>query len=147
MAVRSTPSDIFSVPAVLFSEFISDLIEAPTLTTDKQIIYYHKKIVGSHKIVMRYRKNPSSIENTTENKLTFVIYPNPASEKVFIECRKSSHEYSYTIVNTLGQIVKKKQKISNNKHEISIANLNSGAYLIQLYQNNKQVEIIKFIKN
>ena len=55
VAVRNNAVDSFSIPKVLFSETISDLIEAPTLTTDKNIIYYHKKIPGSHKIVMRYR--------------------------------------------------------------------------------------------
>lgn len=57
VAVRNVSEDTFSVPKVLFSEAISDLIEAPTLTTDKQIIYYHRKVVGSHKIVMRYRNS------------------------------------------------------------------------------------------
>lgn len=57
VAVRNVSEDTFSVPKVLFSEAISDLIEAPTLTTYKQIIYYHRKVVGSHKIVMRYRNS------------------------------------------------------------------------------------------
>ncbi len=57
VAVRKNVVDSFSIPKVLFSETISDLIEAPTLTTDKNIIYYHKKIPGSHKIVMRYRNS------------------------------------------------------------------------------------------
>ena len=57
VAIRKNAQDSFSIPKVLFSETISDLIEAPTLTVDKNIIYYHKKIPGSHKIVMRYR-NP-----------------------------------------------------------------------------------------
>lgn len=58
VAIRNHVDDPFSMPQVLFSETISDLIEAPTLTTDKQIIYYHRKIPGSHKIVMRYRDSP-----------------------------------------------------------------------------------------
>lgn len=57
VAVRKNVADSFSIPKVLFSETISDLIEAPSLTTDKNIIYYHKKIPGSHKIVMRYRNS------------------------------------------------------------------------------------------
>jgi hypothetical protein len=57
VAVRKNVVDSFSIPKVLFSETTSDLIEAPTLTTDKNIIYYHKKIPGSHKIVMRYRNS------------------------------------------------------------------------------------------
>lgn len=55
VAVRSNSSSAFSVPSVLFSETISNLIEAPTLTTDKSIMYYHRKTTASHKIVMRYR--------------------------------------------------------------------------------------------
>ena len=55
VAVRNDAEDPFSIPQVLFSETISDLIEAPTLSVDNQIIYYHRKIPGSHKIVMRYR--------------------------------------------------------------------------------------------
>ena len=57
VAVRNTSIAEFSIPKVLFSEVISDLIEAPTLTTDKNIIYYHRKTNGSHKIVMRYRNS------------------------------------------------------------------------------------------
>lgn len=56
VAVRSDSSKQFSVPKVLFSETISDIIEAPTLSVDKKIIYYHKKISGTHQIMMRYRK-------------------------------------------------------------------------------------------
>ncbi len=55
VAVRSNSTSNFSVPKVLFSETISNLIEAPTLTVDKNIIYYHRKTSSSHKIIMRYR--------------------------------------------------------------------------------------------
>jgi len=55
VAVRNNTTAIFSTPKVLFSEPIANLIEAPTLTTNKNIIYYHKKTTDSHKIVMRYR--------------------------------------------------------------------------------------------
>lgn len=55
VAVRSNTVSEFSVPRVLFSEVISNLIEAPTLSVDKSIIYYHRKTSDSHKIMMRYR--------------------------------------------------------------------------------------------
>jgi len=55
VAVRNNSLDNFSMPKVLFSESIANLIEAPTLTVDKKIIYYHKKTASSHKIVMRNR--------------------------------------------------------------------------------------------
>ena len=56
-AVRNSSESSFSTPKILFSEKVSDLIEAPTLTIDKKVMYYHKKIPGSHKIVMRYRNS------------------------------------------------------------------------------------------
>lgn len=55
VAVRNNSFENFSAPKVLFSETIASLIEAPTLTADKKIMYYHKKAGGSHKIVMRNR--------------------------------------------------------------------------------------------
>ncbi|PCI07749.1 MAG: hypothetical protein COB73_07860 [Flavobacteriaceae bacterium] len=55
VAVRNDESSEFSIPKVLFSEAISNLIEAPTLTTGMNILYYHKKILNTHKIYMRYR--------------------------------------------------------------------------------------------
>ena len=57
VVVRSNDTAVFSSPKVLFSAPIANLIEAPTLTTDKSIMYYHKKVPGSHKIVMRNRVN------------------------------------------------------------------------------------------
>ena len=55
VAVRPNSTSEFSIPTVLFSETISNLIEAPTLTVDKSIIYYHQKTNNSHKVIMRYR--------------------------------------------------------------------------------------------
>jgi hypothetical protein len=55
VAVRNNSMDNFSIPKVLFSESVANIIEAPTLTVDKKIIYYHKKTASSHKIVMRNR--------------------------------------------------------------------------------------------
>ena len=57
VAVRTNASSEFSIPKVLFSEAISNLIEAPTLTVDKNIIYYHRKTADSHIILMRYRNS------------------------------------------------------------------------------------------
>jgi hypothetical protein len=55
VAVRTNSTAQFSIPKVLFSETIADLIEAPTLSVDKNIMYYHKKTAGTHKIMMRFR--------------------------------------------------------------------------------------------
>ncbi len=57
VATRTSSTGVFSKPIVLFSDdLITDFVEAPTLTTDKQIMYYHKKVDGTFKIMLRYRQ-------------------------------------------------------------------------------------------
>jgi len=57
VATRTTDNAIFSEPKVLFFDsIINNIIEAPTLTSDKAVMYYHKKINGIHKIMMRKRQ-------------------------------------------------------------------------------------------
>jgi hypothetical protein len=55
VAIRSSPTAEFSIPEVLFTDVIANLIEAPTLSVDKKVMYYHKKYPDTHKIMMRYR--------------------------------------------------------------------------------------------
>ena len=55
VAVRSNETSSFSVPRVLFSDQVINIVEAPCLTTDKRIMYYHKKVNGVHEIKMRFR--------------------------------------------------------------------------------------------
>lgn len=55
VAVRDQVDSEFSMPKVLFSEGIANLIEAPTLTVDQNILYYHRKTAATHQIMMRYR--------------------------------------------------------------------------------------------
>jgi len=57
VATRAIDTAVFSEPKVLFSNnLIDNIVEAPTLTIDKQVMYYHKKINGIHKIMMRERE-------------------------------------------------------------------------------------------
>jgi hypothetical protein len=53
VATRGQMSEAFSVPKVLFSE--TQFIEAPSLTTDGQKLYYHKKVGDIYQIMVRHR--------------------------------------------------------------------------------------------
>ncbi len=141
VAVRNTPTDTFSTPMVLFSELISDLIEAPTLTTDKQIVYYHRKIVGSHKIVMRYRENPLNIISSSELGLPFTIYPNPTNGKLNVKTELSYHNIKISVFTLLGERVIN----TTNQTEIDITSLSCGTYLLRIEMDGK-IETRKIIK-
>ncbi|MGB0423313.1 MAG: T9SS type A sorting domain-containing protein [Flavobacteriales bacterium] len=127
VAVRNTDSDPFSTPAVLFSELIGDLIEAPTLTVDKQILYYHRKVPGSHKVVMRYREASNSIAE--ENLASMIsIYPNPAQETLYIQSEIGLENLKVSLFNLLGEEV----LVSRNQLEIKLMDLSSGTYFVRI---------------
>jgi hypothetical protein len=139
VAVRDTPNDPFSTPMVLFSELIADMIEAPTLTTDKQIMYYHRTIVGSHKIVMRYRE--PSLNILISKELPLNIYPNPTTGKLNIKTELSYQNIKISVFTLLGENVYS----TINQTEINISFLSSGTYYLR-FEMDKEIGITKLIK-
>ncbi|WP_027420435.1 T9SS type A sorting domain-containing protein [Crocinitomix catalasitica] len=70
-----------------------------------------------------------------------LIYPNPAQDLLYIN---AENEFTYKIFNAAGsEIVQGRH--SNNTSMIKIDQLNSGTYLIQLYQK-EQIFHFKFVK-
>jgi Secretion system C-terminal sorting domain len=141
VAVRSSPTDTFSIPTVLFSELISDLIEAPTLTTDKQIIYYHRKTAGSHKIVMRYRENPLGNVTLTEEEMPITIYPNPTNGNLNIKTEIKYQNIKLSILTLLGKEV----LAATNQTQIDFNSIPSGTYFLKIEIDGK-TKIKKILK-
>jgi hypothetical protein len=130
VAIRNTATDTFSAPVVLFSETINNIVEAPTLTIDKQIMYYHKKVLGVHVIKMRHRLPASSI-NQKEETNTFNIYPNPTSGNITIDLGKQQDNIRATLTNTIAQVIFTKKYCSTAIIEINLT-APKGIYFLQL---------------
>jgi len=103
VAVRNAVTDTFSLPSVIYSN-PSYIIEAPTLTTDKSRLYYHKKMSSNFKIYLRYRTNLSGI-NELSNSDQIHIYPNPAKTEIHIEMPTPNEEFSADIYDMFGRNV------------------------------------------
>ena len=95
---------------------------------------------------MRYRKNPVSMSGVYENKTLFYVYPNPTTHNITLEVNGSLSELAYMIENVLGQVVVEEHKVRNSINTINTASLVSGVYFVKVYRNDKEIEIIKFIK-
>lgn len=140
VAVRSTPTGIFSTPQVLFSELIANLIEAPTLTNDRKIIYYHRKITGSHKIVMRYRT--SSLNSIFYSKKNWLkVYPNPTKEVINIETDIQYEKIKVSILTLLGKEI----LTIKNQRQIDLSSISTGVYFIKI-EIDGQIKIEKISK-
>ncbi len=146
VAVRNTPIDEFSVAQVLFSEVIANIVEAPTITEDKQILYYHKKVNGIHKIMMRYKQLITGFNELNLTKNTISIVPNPMTNKSIIKFdSKFEKPLSLLLVDSNGRTVKRYNDISSNQVEIQINDLNAGLYIVQVFSKNKVVATSKLL--
>lgn len=144
-AVRSAPTDTFSVPKVLFSETVGNIIEAPTLTSDKQIMYYHKKESGTHVIKMRRRLSTMGMPDAAMAKNVLSVFPNPATNSINISV-SHFHKGSLMLVITgyLGRTVKSMPVIERNT-TLSVSGLTSGMYFVRLMEQGQVVETERLV--
>lgn len=73
------------------------------------------------------------------------IYPNPVSDKLFIQT-PASNKYHLKLVNTLGQAVLS-QNHNSTSVELDVSDLSKGLYFLNVVDENKRSQTIKFIKN
>ena len=76
--------------------------------------------------------------NTFNNQRIFSIYPNPATNELYVKSI-TDEELNYNITNTIGQIIQ--QGIINTNQPIDVTNLTAGLYFISLNKGS-----YKFIK-
>ena len=76
----------------------------------------------------------------------FSIFPNPASNEIFIKINPLlSLDMQYKVVDVLGRIIQQ-GKLEN--YRVSINKLSSATYFLTLYKDNKQFgKTVKFIKS
>jgi hypothetical protein len=103
-----------------FNDFEPDTVQ-PTCDFDSLFIKY------------------TSVPQINSNSLK--IYPNPTTEKLFIE-NNLVQSGNYIITNLLGQEMDK----GLLKSEINISNLLNGVYFIAIVNANNQTQALKFVK-
>ena len=131
VSVRSTTTSVFSAPSIIYSS--QPLTpEAATLTTDKSIMYYHKKPSTLYKIFMRYRTITTDVGEINKKDMV-TVFPNPTSDKLFISFQnKELKQIELKIFNVNGQELLNEQ-IENNKgvNTLDISKLPVGVYFVQ----------------
>ncbi len=146
VAVRETPTGTFSPPIVLFSELIGNIVEAPTITADKQIMYYHKKIGGVHKIMMRYRHSITGLAEPVKRLSNLEIIPNPMIMNSIIKFENTIQEpYQITILDNSGRLVRTYSNILTNQVEINKGNLKAGMYIVHISAESTVIATGKLI--
>ena len=88
--------------------------------------------------------NKATVLATTDFEILkdIYIYPNPASSYFSLNTNTNKVQiYSIT-----GKLVKTFSKSQAKDHQYSVSDLDSGLYLVKIYNEDKQVKVMKFIK-
>ena len=90
-----------------------------------------------------YRFTPSNDMNVKEKeKENFMVYPNPATNIIYIKNSKNSYDATSFIYDHLGRLI---MTSKNEKLDISI--LSKGIYYIQVKNDSESITNLKFIKS
>lgn len=142
VSVRDTPNGIFSSPKVLFSDNVINIVEAPTLTSDKKVMYYHKKVDGLHKIMHRNRITVTGLSSNVLKQKIIQIMPNPMTDRSLIVIDKYPHENLRLILTDfLGRTIQEINTINNNQIVVNRGSKKKGIYHLQLFSGEKVIAI------
>jgi hypothetical protein len=119
VSVRNSPTDTFSIPQVLITEF-PNVPEAASVNTAMTLMYYHKKINGTYAIHLRQRI-ATGIEEQNDH-AALRVFPNPASDVLILPETQERIE----IRNATGQLV----ITDANSAVVNIAELPEGMYSV-----------------
>jgi hypothetical protein len=159
----------FIITGTIINELALWFIDHDLTYMEEQIITTQKPRTGidvialsSLDMILMGSEQPNASNNTTDvflmkldnnglvsvikNKLPdqLSIYPNPASDKIFIKDNNHSLQAANAqILNSMGRTVK---TISNLNSPVSVSDLPSGLYVVVIYSNNKLLYRKKFIK-
>lgn len=83
------------------------------------------------------------LSNSNFELLQVIVYPNPASNKLFIDCNSSIDLIKIYDIN--GRVLNEIIDINKNQIQIDIDNLSSGLYFLEVNSDGKK-DVVKFMK-
>jgi hypothetical protein len=139
VAVRSNTSSAFGTPSLIYTS-PTLAPEGPTLTTDKQRLYYHKKVGSQYKLVLRYRIGTTGVKESEVNKEMYV-YPNPVQSELNLSSSLSCDQF--VIYDLFSREV---HSGPVNSTRIETSHLASGIYILLLKDPTDRTLRYKFVK-
>ncbi len=137
VSVRSNTLSAFSTPTTMITS-LNNVPEAPTLTTNKNVLYYHKKSAGVFTIFMKYKTFSTGIaEVEKENNIT--IYPNPNNGSFIVRGKENE---SIFISNQLGQELKTIYLSDENNFSETVSGLENGIYFLNGKSTKQKVIVL-----
>lgn len=141
VAVRNSLSDAFGVPTLIHSNngFVP---EAPTLSSDMRLLYYHQKDASNrYRLFLRYNNAFTGVEDAGPKK-PLEIYPNPAAKFLHIDFPAANESYQLIIYSTQG----KNAMSIPFKTQVDVSGLSPGTYYLSIYDKDRLLGAKMFSK-
>lgn len=90
------------------------------------------------------KQNGTSI--ASEQGVYFNVFPNPTQDWIHIHVADLKETYSLSLFDANGRKLIQEQALLEN-HTISMAQMASGMYIVQIYDQKKPIHSIQIIKN
>ena len=87
---------------------------------------------------------PMNIENAEAQNVSLLVYPNPSSDQVNIQC--STVIKDIEIIDITGRCVRHAFNVNQNSHSLNISSLSPAIYFIRVIDENDRPLISKIIK-
>jgi hypothetical protein len=87
---------------------------------------------------------PMNIENAEAQNVSLLVYPNPSSDQVNIQC--STVIKDIEIIDITGRCVRHAFNVNQNSHILNISSLSPAIYFIRVIDENDRPLISKIIK-
>ncbi|HTO14666.1 MAG TPA: GEVED domain-containing protein [Edaphocola sp.] len=89
-------------------------------------------------------KNTVAIDDIALGKNPILVYPNPGSNKVFIENKSNNEIEKYAVYNILGQKIMDNLRPDSKLNSIDVQQYSAGIYNLKVYFKNNQHVNLKF---
>ncbi len=135
VSTRTNTTSAFGPPTVLVgAPYIAP--EAPTISTDKSKMYYHRKNGSLFEIYLKYRTGTTGIKEIP-NEPIITLYPNPTNGNVNINSRE---DINVVVYNSVGDSV-----LKTKSSTLDLKDLPHGIYFVTI-NTNRSSKTIKLIK-
>lgn len=99
---------------------------------------------GSHPKVYKKSINSVSLNEINNNRLTFLVYPNPTNGLINFAGIDLNETHTVIVTNIDGKVIRKE---TLNQSKVDFTDLENGIYFIELKDTKGKTGIIKFVKN
>ncbi|PXY46798.1 T9SS type A sorting domain-containing protein [Flavobacterium hydrophilum] len=110
-------------------------------------IYYVTQTLGSCEspipLAIKAYNPLLSLDDNIKSDIALMLYPNPVKDILYLSTEAEIDKIFVFDINGRKLL----EKALNGDHEINVQSLAEGVYLIQVFTQNKEIKILKFIKD